>query len=285
MTSYANGISFGGDALGSLYYGDQLLTKAANCEDTIFAPEEQPFTADVLIIGGGGGGGSGQGGGGGGGGYREFTKKYYTGTSYTVTVGAGGSVNSNGSDSSIEKIGTGGGAGGNANGATQEACNGKDGGSGGGGGLTSNIAFRNTSGGNSISPRCNGSSQGYPGDAGPSPLCSSGGAGGTGIAADGGPGKTSTITGTSVGRAGGGAPLWSGDSSATDGGGLKGQNGTANTGGGGGGNANGGSGFVVIKFPDTITITVGGGLTYTSSTSGGYTTVQFTAGTDTISFS
>ena len=49
---------------------------------------------------------------GGAGGYREFTKKYYTGTSYTVTVGAGGSANANGSDSSIERIGTGGGAGG-----------------------------------------------------------------------------------------------------------------------------------------------------------------------------
>ena len=283
MTSYANGISFGGDALGSLYYGDQLLTKVADCEDTIFAPEEQPFTADVLIIGGGGGGGSGQGGGGGGGGYREFTKKYYTGTSYTVTVGAGGSVDSNGSNSSIEKIGTGGGAGGDANGATQEACNGKDGGSGGGSGLTWNAAFRNTSGGNSISPRCNGSSQGYPGFAGPIELCSSGGAGGTGSNSNGGPGKTSTITGTSVGRAGGGAPGF-GSYSATDGGGLAYQNATVNTGGGGGGSANGGSGFVCIKFPDTITITIGGGLTYTSSTSGGYTTVQFTAGTDTIEF-
>ena len=108
MTSYASGISFGGDALGSLYYGDQLLTKAANCEDTIFAPEEQPFTADVLIIGGGGGGGTGSGGGGGAGGYREFTKKYYTGIKYIITVGAGGSASSAGSDSSIERIGSGG---------------------------------------------------------------------------------------------------------------------------------------------------------------------------------
>ena len=41
----------------------------------------------------------------------------------------------------------------------------------------------------------------------------------------------------------------------------------------------------MIKFPDTYTITIGSGLTSSSSTSGGYTIVQFTAGTDTISFS
>jgi hypothetical protein len=275
-------VNFNSIASSSISMGGADVNRVRLCEDTVHTPNQTDFTADVLIIGGGGGGGNQQGGGGGGGGYREFTKKYYTGTSYTVSVGAGGSVNSNGSNSSIEKIAHGGGAGGDANGATQEACNGKDGGSGGGSGLTNNRDFRKTSGGNSISPRCNGSSQGYPGWAGPTELCGSGGAGGTGFP-NGGPGKTSTITGTSVGRAGGGAPGF-GNYSATDGGGLAFQNGTANTGGGGGGNANGGSGFVCIKFPDTITITIGGGLTYTSSTSGGYTTVQFTAGTDTIEF-
>ena len=137
-------MKFGSTDISQHYVGSSLVPRIYTCEDTSYIRNETAFYADVLIIGGGGGGGDGQGGGGGGGGYREFTKKYYTGTSYTVTVGAGGSLNSNGSDSSIEKIGTGGGAGGDAWGATQEACNGKDGGSGGGSGLTNNTAFRNT---------------------------------------------------------------------------------------------------------------------------------------------
>ena len=100
------------------------------------------------------------------------------------------------------------------------------------------------------------------------------------------------------GNGGGGA----GGTADHSGSAQNGSNGTANTGGGGGGGdatndgvgstnysfgtgGNGGSGFVVIKFPDSRTITIGGGLTSSSSTSGGYTTVQFTAGTDTISFS
>ena len=266
------------------YLGSNALLKTAWCEDTVDVPNSSHFSASVLIIGGGGGGGSGQGGGGGGGGYREFTKKFFTGTNYTVTIGAGGSANSNGSNSNIERIADGGGAGGNAWGSTQEACNGKDGGSGGGTGLTSNTSFRNTYGGNSLDTRCNGSSQGYPAQPGPGPILSSGGAGGTGSSQNGGPGKTSNITGTSVGRGGGGACGF-GSGTATDGGGAPYTPGTVNTGGGGGGGgANGGSGFVVLKFPDSYSITIGGGLTYTSSTSGGYTTVQFTAGTDTIEF-
>ena len=47
---------------------------------------------------------------------------------------------------------------------------------------------------------------------------------------------------------------------------------------------NGGSGFVVIKYPNTLTITVGAGLTSSTSTSGDYKITQFTAGTDTINF-
>lgn len=267
-----------------IYFGSSSIIRTYLCEDTSLVPNKKSFVADVLIIAGGGGGGTGQGGGGGGGGYREFTKKYFTGINYTVTIGAGGSANSNGSNSNIERIADGGGAGGNAWGSTQEACNGKDGGSGGGTGLTSNISFRNTYGGNSLDTRCNGSSQGYPAESGPAPILSSGGAGGTGSSQNGGPGKTSNITGTSVGRGGGGACGF-GSGTATDGGGAPYTAGTVNTGGGGGGGgANGGSGFVVIKFPSWYSITIGGGLTYTTSTSNGYTTVQFTAGTDTISF-
>ena len=75
-----------------------------------------------------------------------------------------------------------------------------------------------------------------------------------------------------------------------------GSPGTANTGGGGGGGTsydgvgqsgggNGGSGIVIIRFPSTFTIQFEtSGLTYSSSTSGTDTVIQFTAGTGTISF-
>lgn len=305
---------FGTNKTTLLKHGGNDVTRVKKCEDTIFAPGQGEFEATVLIIGGGAGGGTALGGGGGGaGGYREFTKTYYTGTSYTVTVGAGGSASSTGSDSSIERIGSGGGAGG--------VTTGGNGGSGGGGN-----GFFASSGGSSTSPRCNGSSQGNNGASGAGSFAQGGGGGGSAAAAsgagNGGNGTASTITGSSVTRAGGGgggdtnggfgitATPGSGGSGGGGNGGsgnqsnnssqAAGANGTTNTGGGGGGGAyykdspagsnlsgtggNGGSGFVVIKFPDTHTITIGGGLTSSSSTSGGYTTVQFTAGTDTISF-
>jgi hypothetical protein len=42
---------------------------------------------------------------------------------------------------------------------------------------------------------------------------------------------------------------------------------------------------VIIKYPDTKTITVGGGLTSSTSTSGGYKVTTFTAGTGNVSWS
>jgi hypothetical protein len=47
----------------------------------------------------------------------------------------------------------------------------------------------------------------------------------------------------------------------------------------------GGSGIVIIKFPDTLNITVGAGLTSSTNTSGGFKIVSFTAGRDFVSFS
>jgi hypothetical protein len=68
--------------------------------------------------------------------------------------------------------------------------------------------------------------------------------------------------------------------------------GTANTGGGGGGSGaggtvggNGGSGVVIVKYPDTLTIGGGAGLTFSTSSSGGFKVTTFTAGTGSISFS
>jgi NAD(P)H-hydrate repair Nnr-like enzyme with NAD(P)H-hydrate epimerase domain len=47
---------------------------------------------------------------------------------------------------------------------------------------------------------------------------------------------------------------------------------------------NGGAGFVALRYADTYDrlSTVGAGLTYTVTTSGGYHIYQFTAGSDTI---
>jgi hypothetical protein len=67
--------------------------------------------------------------------------------------------------------------------------------------------------------------------------------------------------------------------------------GTANTGGGGGGKSNGGngaaggSGVVILRYPDTVTITIGAGLTGSeSAASGGYKRATITAGTGNVSF-
>jgi hypothetical protein len=70
-----------------------------------------------------------------------------------------------------------------------------------------------------------------------------------------------------------------------------------NTGGGGGGasvnpgaglrnGGNGGSGVVILKYPDTFTITIGAGLTgSTASPSGGFKVTTITAGTGNVSWS
>jgi hypothetical protein len=69
-----------------------------------------------------------------------------------------------------------------------------------------------------------------------------------------------------------------------------------NTGGGGSGGGNtsigspgsggaGGSGVVILKYPDSATITIGAGLTgTTASPSGGFTVTTITAGTGNVSW-
>ena len=94
----------------------------------------------------------------------------------------------------------------------------------------------------------------------------------------------STINGT--GGLGGGA----------DAGNQQGSAGTANTGGGGSGGrdrsdghgwegGNGGSGVVIVRYANTVTCTVGAGLTSSTITQGDNKVTIFTAGTGTISFS
>ena len=122
-----------------------------------------------------------------------------------------------------------------------------------------------------------------------------GGAGGPGQGMAGspqraaGPGLASSITGTSVTRAGGGSNAYGTAYPGAGGGGAPNTAGAANTGsGGGGGTGNGtaggagGTGVVIIKYPDTSpAATTTGSPTVTAIT--GFRIYTFT-GTGTISF-
>jgi hypothetical protein len=249
-----------------------------------------PFTnmdVEYLVVAGGGGGGNNSGGnngGGGAGGYRSSVIGELSGanssaesrlsltanTNYTVTVGAGGAVNTAGSNSVFSSItSTGGGSGGQA---TSTALGG-NGGSG-GGGATINPSPGGTGGTGTAN-------QGFAGGtASTSPSFSGGGGGGAsslGLNANsagpggGGSGLISSITGTAIVRAGGGGGcsgdgLTSGQGTGGLGGGGRGAEfsgwgsataGTANTGGGGGGGSYrlgslvgtaGGSGIVIVRY-------------------------------------
>jgi hypothetical protein len=275
------------------------------------ALSQAPYSVDFLVIAGGGGGdgstGANNAGGGGAGGYRnsfstetsggggssESTLTFKQATVYTITVGAGGTdggagVSTNGSNSSISGTGlstltsTGGGAGGKGSAGGTGGTNGSVGGSGGGGG------FDAPSGGSGTA------NQGFAGAGGTgnTPPYTAGGGGGAGVAGtagasggNGGNGLSSSITGSSVTRAGGGGGCSNGlEGSGGTGGGGKGLgsgggavSGTVNTGSGGGGaNATGsggagGSGVVILRMPTA---------NYSGTTTGSPTVT--TNGSDTI---
>ena len=150
--------------------------------------------ADILVVAGGGNGsGSGDGGSGGGaGGFQEFYGLFLPVGTYTVTVGGGGSAGGRGGSSSFGTLiyAWGGGQGG-------EQANHKlhDGGSGGGhkdGNVGEGVPGQGFNG-SGVSPG---------GGAG-------GGAGGAASGQTGGPGRVSTITGSSVTYATGGSKFGS----------------------------------------------------------------------------
>lgn len=288
-------------------------------------PDSGPSTGinvQYLVIAGGGGGASDLGGGGGAGGYRtsygtsgqnssaEGALQLLPGTSYTVTVGAGGAGGINqapsasapavaGSNSVFSTVeSTGGGPGDSVSSAGGSGGSGGGGGgrsgSGGGGSGTSNQGF-DGGGGSALAGNDTGSGGG--GGAG-----GSGATGQTGVGGNGGPGIASTITGSSVTRAGGGgggADDRTGSPTAGSGGAGGGGNGcsttacaatsgSANSGGGGGGSAtgaqnsggNGGSGVVIIRAPQAASSTTG---SPTVTTDGGDTIYTFT-GSGSITF-
>ena len=235
-----------------------------------FTPKT-PISCDVLVVAGGGAGGTSYGGGGGAGGVIYFAGQSLTnGTSYTSTIGAGGTglatgaLGNNGNDSyfaSLTHALGGGGGGGNPT-----NLNGSSGGSGGGGSKSSGTGGSSTQTGAGATAY-----YGNAGGSGSGANTSSGGGGagaaGTGttgtIGGNGGNGTTafsSWLSATNLGQnvsgtyyiAGGGA------GNGTGGGGAGGYGGgsgtyatpaTVNTGGGGtDGNSNGGSGVIIVRY-------------------------------------
>jgi len=280
----------------------------------------QTIDIQSLVIAGGGGGGYDWGGGGGAGGYRnsyasetsgdnsstETPLTLALGANHTVTVGAGGSAGTsspgtratNGSDSVFSSITSLGG------GLATRSGNNPGGGDGGSGGGSGGYGTYEPFGGSGTANQ--GGDGGRGGAAFQGNKYVGGGGGGAGGNASnsltdngraGANGLSSSITGSAVTRAGGGggASHLGGQGSGGSGGGgngssSNGQNGTVNTGGGaGGGDPNGGtggSGVVILRYPNTATITVGAGLTAgTETTDGSEKYIEITAGTGTVSFS
>lgn len=241
---------------------------------TIASSVADKYEISYLLVAGGGGGGSSGGGPGGGGGGGVLTGTNFeinVSFPYTVSVGAGGVGNgvqgNNTTCFGLTAIGGGGGNGGNG---------GSGGGAAAGSGAGTGVAGP---------PR-----QGYNGGTGQIVVAQSaagGGGGGAGGAGGNAPSQFSP-------GAGGSPMTWEGVQYA--GGANGGANGGTGTsqgiGPGGGGSCsnagdapgNGTGGRIAFKYPDTKSITVGAGLTSTTSTSGGFKITYITSGTGTVTF-
>jgi hypothetical protein len=273
---------------------------------------------DYLVIAGGASGGAHfYAGGGGAGGYSESSDvklSFTAGSAQTVplTVGAGGaaigivaSPGNNGSNSRLAQVISFGGGGG----ASFDSINlipARSGASG-GGGASGNTAQAGASGtlgqGFAGGSSSSGASLGAAGGGGGAAIAGADASGST--AGAGGSGIASTITGSSVIRAGGGGgSSYQGTIGAggAGGGGAGARNqptttqavgGTANTGGGGGGASHssntptsgaGGSGVVILSIPSAVTVTFSGGVTQTNAVVGENKVYTVTAAgpTDTV---
>jgi hypothetical protein len=269
-----------------------VIESYANCTEC----DTGLYSADVYGVSGGGGGGSAQGGGGGGGSFFTETTDIFVGNSYSIIIGAGGALGSNGVNTvfaSLFDIG----AGGSGGTGTSVGSNGVSGssiqGNGGGGG------------GDSTSPKLGGTGlfNGGSGDKATGAYIAAGGGGGYTSNGDdynslgfdkGGDGGAGIVDAVLGSVAGGGGGAYSGVvSSARRGVGQNGggngavdavSDGTAatiNSGGGGGGQLNatwtggaGGSGKVVIRYLGSQkgsggTVTTDGTYTYHTFTSSG----------------
>ena len=274
-------------------------------------PTEVPLIVDYLVIAGGGGGGAAAYnshatvGGGGAGGYRnsydsetsggggssETSLTLASNTTYDVTVGEGGdgaAYQSNqtqpGTDSVFDGITSIGGGGGASR--TADSVN-KNGGSGGGG------CYSRSAGSGTANQGYNG---GWSGGNTLYVVGGGGGAGSLGVQGDsrnstsltcGGNGLSSAITGSSVVRAEGGGASTFGVGNGTAFPALK-----VGSGGYGGNEIStgatlrrGSNGVVILRYPESYTVTKSGSLISSVSTSvPGYKIETFTSGTGTITF-
>jgi hypothetical protein len=271
------------------------------------------FTVQYLVVAGGGAGGGGHGGGGGAGGLLAGNLALVSGSTYSITVGAGGaglangftntSAGSNGTTSAFANVASaiGGGGGATGNDYTSAGYPGNNGGSGGGGSLYTAVPGTGTAGqGNAGGAQGNYFDINYPGG----DDVRAGGGGGAGAAGttgkysaganrgNGGIGVVSTIAGVYTYYAGGGGGGgWNQSLTGVAAGGLGGGgsggrqpstvagSGATNTGGGGGGGSYGGpsgaggSGIVIVRYLATYP-----DLTTTGSPS----TAVVNAGSDTL---
>lgn len=336
---------------GLCYHPDYLIATSQTSNNVITfklktTVESSSYPIEYLVVAGGGGGGGGgrnsaiSGGGGGAGGYRtSFSTNTVSGrnsnvespisitpdTSYTVTVGAGGSggVRINGSNAGkggnsifASIISTGGGG---ALSSTTVTTN-RDGGSGAGG--IGYLVGTSPGGTGTANQGFNGGSAQFHGGGG-------GGAASVGTNAEyggsgtyvrggnGGNGIYTPLTNTTYAGGGGAGgvypnttqfPSSTRGTGGTGGGGAGGKYnlaspspGTANRGGGGGGGggstqvggdayaqngAAGGSGIVILKYPKNLTLlNSDGGLTFSTELIGDYNVTTFTQGTGSIQFS
>jgi len=259
------------------------------------------YTINYLFVAGGGGGGQNRGGGAGAGGLLTGTTATVIGTTYSITVGAGGSISggtgSTGSNSSasfaVSVVALGGGRGGDYSGASTAG----NGGSGGGAGYSSGaepIGYGTPGQGYNGGAFAPSADQGAGGGGG------AGGAGGAGCGTTGGKGGTGTyisITGSAVayaGGGGGGTRFGTAGAGGTGGGGqggcTAGTAGTAFTGGGGGGGGvggpsqsgphcggAGGSGVVILSYQSSSQRGSGGTVTTYNPGGGTYYVHTFTA--------
>lgn len=247
----------------------QLLKTGTDSWDTTFGTI-LPVSISYVTVAGGGAGGyygtEGGGAGGGAGGMLSGAVEYSRGTR-TITIGSGGAIGANGSNSvfgSVTAIGGGrasvaGGSGGGGQAASGQTGIAGQGNNGGSGYYDDQSYLFFTGGGGGGAGAVGGSSAGQT------------------IAGNGGNGLSTSITGTAVTLAGGGGgtSYYASGTGGTGGGGRGGKPvtgvpgitptpGTANTGGGGGGAVNtgqqfgtGGSGVVIIACPVPATSTTG----------------------------
>jgi hypothetical protein len=301
------------NATAVLIYQD--ATKGWTSQDVTLIPATIPV--EYLVVAGGGSGGGGAAGSGGGGGAGGYLTNYngtaiqlLPATLYAVTVGAGGAAGglaqpgNNGNNSTFNNITSTGGGRGGYDSSTASSTGGS-----GGGGSGNNNAGQSGASGNTPSTTPSQGNNGGNGVGTPIYQWGGGGGGGaTGVGVtatgnspgNGGAGNSNLITGTLLTYAGGGGGgSWTSGTANGSGGaggggaggkgaGSAGANGAANTGGGSGGGGQdssggiGGDGIVILRYPNSYTIS---GLSGTTTTVGTDLVTTFTnAGTGNIQF-